>query len=160
MIREATINDTDSLARILLDTWNNAYEGIIDPNYPKTMSKDKYVKIINNNIKNNVEKILVFEKDDAILGFVSGKLQSGKYDSEVIGLYIHPESQGKGIGSELLKEMKSYFMREKCKCMIIWTLLDAKNNQFYRKHGGVEKENKEIEIGTRKYSGIGFVFNL
>jgi hypothetical protein len=44
--------------------------------------------------------------------------------------------------------------------MIIWTLLGAKNNDFYRKHGGIQKENKEIEIGTVKYSGIGFSFNL
>ena len=61
MLREATINDVSSIAEIIVKAWQAAYEGIIDPNYSQTLSKDKYVKIFNNNIWNNLEKIMVFE---------------------------------------------------------------------------------------------------
>ncbi len=31
MIREAIINDVNSIAEIIVNAWQNAYEGIIDP---------------------------------------------------------------------------------------------------------------------------------
>jgi len=160
MLREATINDVNAIAGIIVNSWQYAYEGIIDPNYPQTLSKEKFINIFNCNIQNNLEKIFVYEINSIVLGFISGKLKSGSYDSEVIGLYVHPDYKGKGIGSKLFKKIKSYFKKNNCKNIIIWTLINAKNNQFYKKHGGVAKEEKEIAIGNRNYSGIGFFFSL
>ena len=44
--------------------------------------------------------------------------------------------------------------------MIIWTLKNARNNTFYKNNGGIIFEDKDLEIGNKKYSGIGFEYDL
>jgi hypothetical protein len=54
--------------------------------------------------------------------------------------------------------MKRYFAAGKRRRMIIWTLLGARNDAFYHKHGGSGKEYKDLEFGKKMYPGIGFEF--
>jgi len=160
MIREASINDAGSIAKIIVAAWQNAYTGIIDPEIPRKMTEDKFISIMTDNINNKSEDIFVYESDNSVHGFISGKINSGHYDCEVIGLYIDPEHQGRGIGSELLDKMKSFYRNKNCRNMIIHTLLNAKNNSFYKKYKGVPGKTDEIELGNKKYPGIYFAFQL
>ncbi len=161
MIRRAVLNDSEAIAEIIIKAWKTAYENIIDPGFPQTMKKDTFVKIMENNIKNELEIIYVYEEDGIINGFISGRtIENSKYDCETVGLYVLPDYQGNGTGSALLEEMKECFRKSGCCNMIIWTLWNAENNRFYRKHKGEALEFREIEIGGRNYSGAGFVFIL
>ena len=160
MIRKAEAKDAESIAKVIVEAWQSAYTGIIDPDFPGSMKTNKFVSIMENNISNNLETIFVYEEDDKIKGFISGKKSDGKYDCETVGLYIIPEYQNQGTGKSLLDEMKNYFKSKSCKTMIIWTLLNAKNNVFYQKNGGEVLEEKDLEIGDKIYSGVGFVFQL
>jgi N-acetylglutamate synthase-like GNAT family acetyltransferase len=161
MISEAVNNDIESIADVMVCCWQTAFTGIIEPDdYPIHLKKKKFENIFKNNIDNHLEKIYVFEKSDKVVGMVSGKLNSGNYDSEIVGLYVHPVYQQNNIGSELLNRMKKYLHQEHCKNIIIWTLLNAKNNQFYLKHGGITTEKKELQFGSKKYTGVGFLFKL
>ena len=160
MIRNAKLKDTESIAKVIVEAWQSAYTDIINPSFSLSMKVDNFVSIMSNNISNNLETIFVYEDDGKIKGFISGKTANNKYDCETVGLYISPEYQHQGIGKELLNEMKKYFKNKRCKTMIIWTLLNAKNNGFYKKQGGEILEEKELKIGTEFYPGIGFVFYL
>jgi len=185
MIRDAKRDDSKAIADIIVSAWQHAYDGVIDPSHPGTMRADRYIEIMESNIGEQREKIMVWEEDDTVVGFISGRFLNAEpgpeagaasaqetgaafdiessrkaYDAEVIGLYIRPESQGLGIGSRLLTEMKTCFRRRGCGSLIIWTLLGARNNGFYRKHGGLPLEHKELEIGGTSYRGVGFVFDL
>lgn len=159
-IREAIITDVDDIAEIIIAAWQHGFDGIVDSSFPKTMSKEKFASTFQDTILNQTEKVYVCTQDNAVVGYVSGKLLSGKYDSEVLSFYVSPEAQGSGIGSKLLDKMKSYFQDNNCKTMLIWTLLDAKNNKFYSVHGGRGMETRELEIGSMKYAGVGFHFDL
>ncbi len=159
-IRPAKIEDADFMAGVLVAAWQNAYTGIVNADHPATISRDKYSKIFTGIIENNLQTVFVSQENKSVSGFVSGKMEEGKYDCQIVGLYILPEEQGNGIGSILLEKMTKHFKINNCRKMIIWTLLGAKNNSFYRKHGGTEKEFKEITIGSEKYPGVGFVFDL
>ncbi len=160
MIRMANFNDANTIADILVDTWQNAYSEIVDLDYLKRLSKEKYYRIFKDIIEENKQTVFVYEASNQIIGFISGKTQNGLYDSEVIGLYIHPGNQRKRIGSKLLYQMKNHFRISNCKNMIIWTLLGAKNNKFYEHHCGIRQETKKIQIGSKEYSGIGYCFEL
>ena len=160
MIREANINDVDAIVEIIYEAWQQAFDGILDPGIPKSLNREKYTNIFIDIISNKLEKTFVFESAGKVCGYISGKAQNGLYDSEVLGLYVHPDNQGKQIGSQLLKNLKVYFQNKKCSDMIIWTLLNAKNNQFYKKQGGEEKYYKPIEIRSEQYPGVGFYFKL
>ncbi len=159
-VRRAQITDVDFIAEIIVAAWQNGYAGIVNADYPTTLSRDKYSKIFTGIIEKHLQTVYVFEKSRSVSGFISGKIEEGKYDCQIVGLYVSPEEQGNGIGSLLLKRMTKHFKINNCRKMIIWTLLGAKNNSFYRKHGGAEIEFKEITIGSETYPGVGFVFDL
>lgn len=159
-IRDAVTADMNDIAELIISAWQHGFDGIVDASFPKSMTKEKYASIFVDTIQNKSEKAFVFKQDNVVLGYASGRLLSDKYDSEIRYLYVHPEAQGNGIGSKLLEEMKSYFRVNNCKTMIIWTLLGARNNQFYSDHGGSGIETKELEIGGMKYSGVGYCFDL
>ena len=159
-VRRAQIADVDLIAGVLVAAWQNGYAGIVNADYPATLSRDKYSKIFTGLIEKNLQTVYVFQRNKSVSGFVSGRIEEGKYDCQIVGLYVSPEEQGNGIGSVLLDKMIKHFKIKNCRKMIIWTLLGAKNNSFYRKHGGAEKEFKEITIGSETYPGVGFVFDL
>lgn len=160
MIRVAKPEDAEPIAGIIIEAWKYAYTGIIEPNYPDTMNHEKYTEIMVNNIIQHKETIFVNENHGLITGFISGKEINNTCDCETIGLYVLPDYQNTGIGKTLLDTMKKYFQNRGCKSMVIWTLKNARNNNFYKKQGGSPEKEKEITIGDKQYRGTGFVFNL
>jgi len=160
MIRPAKVSDAKSISRIIVDAWQNAYSGIIDPVYPSNLKKEKYTVIFEDIIRSKAEWVYVYEIQNSIIGFVSWKMLDGKHDSEVKGLYVLPDQQGKGIGSSLLNYAKEFLKCSGCANSILWTLLGASNNNFYESNGGVGTENKKLKIGSKEYTGIGYLFDL
>ena len=160
MIREAKPEDAEPISGIIIEAWKYAYTGIIEPNYPDTMNHEKYTEIIFNNIMQHKETIFVNENNGLITGFISGKEINNTCDCETVGLYILPVYQNTGIGKKLLDAMTKHFRNRGCKSMVIWTLKNARNNNFYKKMGGIAEEEKGITIGEKQYPGTGFYFKL
>ncbi len=69
----------------------------------------------------------MFEIDNKVVGFILGKIINSTY-CEVIGFYVLPEYQNKGIGKKLLDYIKSYYKLKKCTKLSLWILNNAKNN--------------------------------
>lgn len=159
MIRRATLRDVNQIATVIMRAWEVAYTGIIDPTYIKNMNKDKYVSIFKDNILNQKEIIFVYD-EKRLKGFISGMEHDGEYDCEIVGLYVDPENQGKGVGKLLFQKMKEEFLIRGKSSLIVWTLNNADNNGFYIKMGGIKKENKTLTYGGKTYAGVGFKFDL
>jgi len=149
----------NQIATVIMRAWEEAYAGIIDQEYIEKMDKDRYVSIFKNNILNQKEIIFVYDEKE-VKGFISGKEHDGKYDCEIVGLYVDPENQGNGIGKLLFQKMKEEFLRRGKSSLIVWTLDNADNNGFYIKMGGVKMENKTLRYGGKYYTGVGFGFDL
>ena len=160
MIRPAESTDASSIAEILVSAWQTAYTGVIDPEYPGSLSTDKYTVLFKKIRRDQSQVVFVYEENSVVTGFASGVMPDSEYDCEVKGLYVDPLRQGRGTGSLLLNHMKEHFTAAGCESMIIRTLLGVKNNGFYMAHGGLDKERKTIEIGAKRYPGIGYCFHL
>lgn len=159
MIRKATLSDVNQIVTVIMRSWKVAYDGIIDPKYIENMKKDRYVSIFRNNIVKKEEIIFVYD-EKGVMGFISGKEHEGKYDCEIVGLYVDPENQGKGVGKQLFQKIKEEFIAKGKSRLLVWTLDNADNNGFYLKMGGVRKEDKKMGYGGKKYDGVGFGFDL
>ncbi len=160
MIRPAEVSDASSIAGVIVDTWQTAYTGLIDPSYPRSLSKAKYSIIFRGLIKEKAEWVFVYEADNSVVGFISGIEYQGDFDSEVKGLYVLPTYQGKGIGFSLLCYAKEYLKSSGCSNFILWTLYGAQNNGFYEANGGVGLKRKKLKIGSKEYPAIGYCFDL
>ena len=168
MIRQAAVGDLEAMAEINVTAWKTNYRGIIDDDFLWQRAVEDFIKKRkeSNWITDNEINIFVYEENNTIAGFVSGHKNTGKYDCEekydceIKGLYVRVEYQGKGTGTKLLEFMKAQFKDAGCKNMIIWTIRNLENNNFYKKNGGEIKEEKAYELGGKKYPGTGFVFEL
>ncbi|MBF0378016.1 MAG: GNAT family N-acetyltransferase [Desulfamplus sp.] len=163
MIRKANQNDIKSIAQIIVNAWQTAYSGIVKETYLKTIAKEKYIKIFTNNITNQLEDIFVYcDANDNVLGFVSGKVAEDQINTaEIVGFYIEPKYQNQKIGKQLFKHIINFNKNERnVDKVFLWTLKNAKNNEFYKKLNGKIQEEKKIEIGNIEYDGIKFVYNI
>ncbi len=161
MIREAKIYDSKVIAEIIVETWQSAYIGIIDQNYADNLDVQKFIQIMTDNIQQKKEVIFVYEENEIIKGFISGKvIDDDNYQCETVGFYVLPIYQKQGIGRLLFKRINKFFSKQNCHKMILWTLKGAKNNSFYANNGGVIADEKILKIGEKEYEGVGFSFNL
>ena len=160
MIRPAKTSDANAISEIIYDAWQTAYSSIIDPAYPINIRIEKYSNIFSEIIHKKTETVFVYEIEGTVIGFVSGITLTGKYDSEIKGLYISPKHQGNGLGTALLIHMKKYFKSKSSTRLILWTLLGASNNSFYTTNNGIGIEKKKLTIGSNEYQGIGYFFDL
>jgi ribosomal protein S18 acetylase RimI-like enzyme len=161
MIRKAINCDLESIAQINVSAWKINYKGIIDDDFIKTRTFEWVYKRWkeSNWLEDNESITFVYEEDSFLKGYVSGK-KNEKYDCEIVSIYVDPQYQNQGIGKKLLNHEQEYFKGIGCKNMIVWTIKGFQNNIFYEKYGGVILEKREIELGNKKYPGIGFVFKL
>jgi len=160
MIRVAETADASAIAGVLVDAWQTAYTGIVDPDYPQSLTTEKYTDIFKSTIANSAETVVVYERGNRVVGFASGTTQREQYYATVKGLYVSPDYQRRGIGSTLLEHMKKHFRAAGCRKLVIWTLQGAENNRFYETNGGTAYEEKTLNIGAKKYPGVGYCFDL
>lgn len=160
MIRRAEKKDASSIAEILVKTWKTAFLNIVDENYSSNLSGENYRNYFLERLENKKEFFFVNENDGMINGFIYGSVSNSKCDCEIIGLYVLPVFQNKGIGKKLCNALIEEFKKEEKSSVIIWTLDGAKNNSFYISLGAEKSEYKEYIIGGKKYSGVGFTLNI
>ena len=160
MIREATLEDAGIIGDIIVAAWRSAFTGIIDPAFPVSMKSAHFAAIIAENIKKGLETIFVFEQEGSVKGFISGRADFKSGLSEIVGFYILPDYQKKGIGKALFNTAESFYSQNGCKEMRLRTLRNAENNEFYRKLGGIGRGCGTIDIGDGSYPGIEFTFPL
>jgi len=162
--REATFSDLSGIVKVKVDTWKTTYRGIISEEYLQTLSyKDK-----EENWRQRLEnpthgaKIYVAMTDlHEIVGFSLATLEKynpfitsikpERYVGELCAIYVLKDFQGKKIGTELVKLVVRYFMRNNVRSMIIWVLKENPYCRFYEKLGGHYIGEQSIEIGGNRY---------
>ncbi|WP_055665877.1 GNAT family N-acetyltransferase [Desnuesiella massiliensis] len=164
IIREAELKDCNALAKVHVDSWKSAYEGIIDKDFLNKLNyecKEKAweERIINKNID---DIIYVAEAGGTVVGFAAGgfaRWDVGKDFGEIYALYILKEYHKKGIGRLLIKKFcEALKGKLKVNSMIIWALKQNPSCGFYEAMGGIRSKEKEVEIGGKLYKEYGFLW--
>jgi GNAT superfamily N-acetyltransferase len=162
--REATISDLKEIIKVNINTWKTTYKGIISEDYLQGLSYEDKEQNWRERLENptNGAKIYVAETEQhTIVGFALATLekynppliliQPEKYRGELCAIYVLKEFQDKKIGTQLIKLVTKYFLKNKIKSMIIWVLKENPYSRFYEKMGGKYVGEQAIEIGGKKY---------
>ncbi|QQO10356.1 GNAT family N-acetyltransferase [Breznakiella homolactica] len=161
MIRKIIYDDIPQAASMFSSVWKSTYKDVFDESFLEKRTADFFQNSLEKVIKEHLETMYIYEEDQNIYGIISGNILHNKnYDCEIIRLYISLDSQGKGIGTNLLNYMQEYYRSNGCKEMIIWAIKGLRNNDFYKKRGGREVENMEKTFGDKQYPMIGYGYNL
>ncbi len=144
-IRKANENDASKWFKFVNKVWRNAYKNIFPEEvfWEKESNVEEKEKNFNKNIYNNNEKIaLVAENNGKIIGIMLGVINSN-YEyfndeyADLVGLYIYPTFQGKGIGGSFKKKFEEWTKKNGASKYVIGVLKDNKNARtVYESWGG------------------------
>lgn len=160
-IRFAEKKDAEIICKINVQTWQNAYKGIIADSVLEARKADKkridtWEKII----QSDERVVLVCENDGVVVGYLAAGPARDDYgaENEIYALYVKPDFQRKGIGSALIKKYKEVIQN---KTFYLYML--RKNQQaadFYLKNGGkvCEEFAHDITIGEQELEEVCYFF--
>lgn len=159
-IRTGKAGDEKSIAQVIINTWKDSYKGIISQSFLDSLTTEKHEALFEQQLTQNTHIIHVLETEgNRIVGMISGgRDTSGKYDCEIVAIYIENEYQKCGFGRRLFLENIRQYKHQGYKTMIIWTFETNKDRQFYERMGGIATENQTYNIGDEELLLVGFVW--
>ncbi len=128
-------------------SWQETYDGLIDPNYLATVTLEKCTSIANRFPDN----VLVAKDGDRVVGFAAyGSYRDNTLPDhgEIYALYVLREYQGRGLGYRLMcAAMKNL---SKYPSVALWVLKgNEKAIRFYQKYGYIFDGMEEtVLLGT------------
>ncbi len=141
-IRNATATDSRGIARVYVDTWRDAYAGVIPQHVLLNMSRRQQAAMWAGEIGNRRNGQVIMVAKDSLAGIVGfGSCGRARhtilpYEGEVYTLYVHPDHQGQGIGKELLGQLFGALLGRALRSAVIWVLADNPARFFYQAMGG------------------------
>ena len=165
-IRNATLEDIESVAKLHVDSWHETYAGIISQDYLDNMKNNLEKRIQRMKNEFNLRTMIVVTLNDEIVGF-SEFVFSNEFskdldiDCELCGLYIKNGYKHLGLGSIVFEYVTNLFKEQNKKKMGLWCV---KENEpaisFYKKKGGEFTKEKMFTIADKEYSEIAFLYDL
>jgi predicted N-acetyltransferase YhbS len=140
-IRQARQGDAAPIARVYIDSWHDAYPGVLPTALLRAMTLTGQAAHWEASIRaQGREAVLVAESvSDGIVGMASlGPARDGGigFDGEIYTLYVDPSSYGRGIGRTLLREAFVALRKKGMSSCVIWAHARNHARFFYEAMGG------------------------
>lgn len=148
-VRLARPEDAERIARIHVDTWRDAYAGLLPDRVLLRMSTRCEQGGWTGAILGE-ERVFVAERpEDGVVGFGScGPNRSPNLgcDGEIYTLYVAPGFQGFGLGKYLVLNMLDEMHRYRNKDALVWVLRDNPARFFYEAIGAKHLAAKDERL--------------
>ena len=96
----------------------------------------------------NGHHFLIYTEGDEALGFVSYEIKENKSTIRIHKLYVHHESQKKGIGKRLLEHVKKIGLNEKMTHLDLFVNRTNPAVGFYKLKGFYIDQEIDLDIGN------------
>lgn len=173
-VRPATVRDAPDVARIHVETWRQAYKGIVPDSYLDGLSVERRAEFWGKTLSESTAGTLVaVDARGAVVGWASfgaSRDEDGRGLGEVYAVYLQAADWGKGIGRELMAAAERGLAEQGFSVFTLWVLeLNSWTRRFYEKAGykpdGAKKAvtlgGKElIELRYRKPAPRPYSLNL
>ncbi len=142
-MRSATAADAAGIAEVHVETWRDAYAGLLPDSVLLGLSPVGETANWRRTIAGaDGEQVMVAgDGRRGIVGYGSCGRARGKvlpYRGEVYTLYVHPNHQGRGIGRALLRAQFARLARRGRSVILIWVLAANPARFFYRAMAGAQ----------------------
>lgn len=170
IIRLATIQDNEMLAKLSVITWQQSYKNILDESYLDSLDWQERFIGRKKYLTKETNLSFVAEIDGRIIGFCDfGPARAtdeikviDESFAEIYAIYVDEGFQKQGIGRALFTKVIEYFKSLKVNHMIIWTLIENIHAmKFYVSLGGIDKRwLKTIVINGKEYQEVAYYFDI
>lgn len=153
-IRRAAVSDAPTLAKVHVDSWQVAYQGIVPASHLERFTYQRREEAFRQALAADLEETYLIEDGDQAAGILTiGASRDADLDpnevGEIWGIYLAPAYWRRGIGTTLVREAERILRSRGCKDVILWVLddnLDAR--RFYEKMGfSLDGVSKTVELG-------------
>lgn len=169
-IRPAVVTDAAGMARVHVDGWRRAYPGIVPQEFLDTLSyakrTERWQAILDGSLepeKGYAFQFVAVDPDGQVLGLCGGGPERDGdplYLGELYGIYVHPDSQGLGIGRVLVKTMARCLYDQGFRNMLLWVLKENHPARgFYAHLGGRPYKQKPITLGGVELVEVAYVWD-
>ena len=162
-IRPALSSDTADIARIHIDMWRLAYDGILSDEYLRQLSYARSRVQWQIMLERHSGVLLVADStDDGVVGFAAGGAEkTGAFgvDGELAALYVLSSHHGAGIGRALTVDMARRLDENGRNGMLVWVLADNPARHFYEHLGAVEIGEQMIEVGGHRHLEVAYLWD-
>ena len=137
-VRTAKPADADGIAQIYVETWRDAYAGILPDDVLLGMSESRQAAQWRHQLARDRVKVAL-DGQYGMAGFGSaGRARDSRlpYGGEIYTLYVRPDFQGRGIGGKLLIALFEALLRDGIESAMLWVLADNPARFFYEAMGG------------------------
>jgi len=160
VIRAASPSDAEQIARVHVDSWREAYAGVIPAEYLDSIDVAARADMWRGRLRGEPRglSIWVAQEGDEVLGFAclgpSRDEDADRSTLEIYSIYLEPSAWGRGVAREL---MRTVLATVPAGGVVTLWVLDANERarHFYRRNGfqpdGVERLD---EIGGQHYKEI------
>lgn len=149
IIRQATLNDLETIRQIAETTWWATYSPILEKEQISFMLGEIYsVEKISAQLQNNTQTYLLLIEDDKPVAFAA--FSPREEDPEIYKLhklYCLPETQGKGYGKILINEVVKKTLEAGKHTLDLNVNRNNKAKSFYEKMGFQIAYEEDIPIG-------------
>jgi L-amino acid N-acyltransferase YncA len=155
-IRQATEKDATDIARIHVDTWGIAYNGIVPDSHLSRLSKTDRAKRWARTLSGSSEGTRVaVAPDGRVIGWTSfgpSRDNDGQGIGELYAIYLDPAHWGQGIGKALMNDAVSRLYEDGFASITLWVLQEnTRTRAFYERAGFIsDGAVKTIEIDGKQ----------
>lgn len=161
-IRKAEIADLPDVARVQVETWRQAYRGIIDAAYLANLDDrrcaEKWHTFYDKRDGRHFLYVAVDPKE-GVIGFASGgpnRSEELEPAGEVYAIYVRPDWQHVGIGTRLLIEVATALRQAEMSGIIVWALRDNPARRFYESLGGMMVRQQPLLLGQQMLAEVAY----
>ncbi|MDA0262323.1 MAG: GNAT family N-acetyltransferase [Proteobacteria bacterium] len=149
-IRTAVPGDAERIAHVYVDTWRDAYPGMLPDKVLIGLSEPRHTTFWERQIRSANDIVLVAEDSQSgVVGFGSaGRIRDRKLgrDGEVYTLYLLADWRNQGIGRALVVGLFRAMAERGYASAVIWVLADNPSRFFYETMGGQLMAEKVEEL--------------
>ena len=156
-IRPATLADCYALALIQVDSYQNAYAGLLPEDYLAHFTYEDQEGDWRDLISSGTgDIILVAEPSPGmVVGYTLGRVRAAEipsYDCEMISLHVRRDQQDLGYGQALTKALAAQLRCQGCEALLLWVLEGNPARRFYERLGGRVIGQHQVEIGENVFA--------
>jgi ribosomal protein S18 acetylase RimI-like enzyme len=166
IIRKATFQDSAEIANVHINSWREAYEGLINADFLNdrpVFFKNRY-ELWKKVTVNGSQVTLVAESDEhGVIGFINGTNGRDKgfeNYAEVWCLYLLEKYQGRKIGFNLLKNFFELHIEKGFNKGYLWVLKDNPSLSFYERAGGTFSGKETLKkVGNQNLPHLSYTWD-
>ncbi len=148
LIEPAKSSDVDEIQALLSCAWEHTYAGVLSPETIEKIKSVWYnVAVLKNYIADRDVLFLVArESEGAVLG-VATSIEIDRKTAQLTRLYVHPDSQGQGIGIDLMGSVIAHYPKARVMRAEVFEK-NEKGRAFYVKQGFREVDKTVANVGN------------